>query len=553
MDYRLSPVMEAGALTGLAVEVRLRGDADGSTELELPDRWAAATDLWKGVRDLRVEGAGAVEEPGPALRVVRARPNAPLVVRYRVSGGAGDLNIDDPSEVQPFKVHLTRDWVYASGEAVFVHPKGGEDRPARFTWTGAPAGWTFASDLEHLTGADGRRGARPGVVGDVEESVILAGRDVTVFTLTRSGEPPVRVAARGRYAFGAEAFAALLGATLTEERAFWRDEGTPFLVTLGPVRTSAAGVSLGGTGRTDGFMLALSSGAAIEQLRALLEHEYFHTWNSRQLGGLENGEREPLGYWFSEGFTDFYTWRLLVRSGRSTPAEWAAAWNEMLLAYATSPRRTEGDVQALKTFWTDPTSEKLPYQRGAMLAAIWDARLRAASGGRTSLDDVMHAQRVAARRVRPVSAALLFPDVAARMGLDVRPDLARHVDGGEAITLPADVFGPCATVETETRPVFQRGWAVSDPDRRFKDVVEGSAAWRAGLRNGMTFVAREAGRPGDSTQDYMLRVKEGEAEHTIRYRPAGVGSVPVQQVRLAPGADAASCARSLSGLPALGT
>lgn len=549
VDYRLSPVMEGDALTALAVEMRFRGDADGRTELDLPDRYASATELWRGVRDLEVEGARSVAEPDPAHRVITAAPGARLVVRYRlVAGSTRELNMQ---ETQPFKLHLTPTWFYGVGEALFAQPHGGEGRPARFDWTGAPEGFAFASDAEHLAGAGGRRATRAGVVGDVLESALLGGRDVKVFTLADSGRAPVRVAARGRYSFNAGEFGALLDATLKEARGFWRDEGEPFLVTLGPVQAPEGAVSLGGSGRTDGFMLSVAGRSPIDLLKYLLEHEYFHTWNARELGGLEGGEREPLGYWFSEGFTDFYTWRLLARSGRITPAEWADSWNTMLRAYAASAQRSRPGGEAAKDFWLDPEAEKLPYQRGALLAAVWDARLRAASGGRTSLDDVLRAQRSAAKRERPVSAAALFPKTAARFGLDVAADLARHVDGGAPILLPRDVFGPCAVVETSERPAFARGWDAEKTTAA--GVVTGldpaSPAYAAGLREGMGVVRREAGSPGDATVEYALRVRDGGQERVIRFMPVGPGVITLQQVRLTPGADARTCARSLSGLP----
>lgn len=548
VDYLLSPVFEADALTGLAVEMRLRGDASGRTLIDLPDTWASEKELWRGVQGFQVEGARAIAAPDPAHRAITAAPGAPLVVRYRVAAGSTrELNMQ---EVQPFKVHLTPTWFYASGEAVFAQPHDGQDRPARFDWAGAPQGFAFASDLEHLAGAQGRAASRPGVVGDVGESVLLGGRDVKVFTLPDGGRAPVRVAARGRYSFNAADFARLLDATLKEERAFWRDAGEPFLVTLGPVDAPPDAVSLGGTGRTDGFMLAVTGRAPLELLRPLLEHEYFHTWNARELGGLESGEREPLGYWFSEGFTDFYACRLLVRSGRWTPAEWAAAWNEMLAAYAASSVRERADAEVLQAFWSDPDAEKLPYQRGALLAAVWDARLRAATAGRTSLDDVLRAQRLAAKRERPASGALLFPKVAARFGLDVGPDLARHVERGGAVILPADVFGPCAMVETSTRPAFARGWDAEKTSA--SGVVTGldpaSPAYAAGLRDGMAVIRREAGEVGDATVEYALRVRDGRQERVIRFMPVGKGTITLQQVRLTPGADPAVCARSLSGL-----
>lgn len=55
--YRLTPVVDHGALSALSVEMRFAGDADGVTDLELPSQWAEGEKLWRLVSGLRVEGA----------------------------------------------------------------------------------------------------------------------------------------------------------------------------------------------------------------------------------------------------------------------------------------------------------------------------------------------------------------------------------------------------------------------------------------------------------------------------------------------------------------
>lgn len=552
--YTLSPVLEAGQLTGLAVEIRFRADSTGVTRLHLPDQWASGREFWRGVHDLRVDGAAAVTEDGPAERVIRSAARTPLVVRYRLTSGAQrELNVAR-NETQPFRLHLTGRWFYAPGEAVFAVPEGRDRAPARFDWTGAPNEFAFASDAEHLAGAH-RPAAREGVVDDVVESVLIGGRDVHVFTRSGDAAAPVRVAVRGTFGFSDTAFAALVTATLDEQRRFWGDSGSPFLVTLAPVETPPGGTSRGGSGRTDAFMLSVSQTVPLGDLRTLMAHELFHTWNPRGLGGMPDStvaSSERLGYWFSEGFTDFYAWRLLVRSGRLRPQEWADAWNAMLLAYADSPVRTAPNARIGEDFWKDYAVEKLPYQRGALLAALWDDRLRRASGGRRSLDTVLQAQRraVLAGGARVAGGApQRFVDVAASLGLDVSADVRRYVDAGEAILLPSDVFGPCAVVETQRMPPFDRGWdlAATAQAQAIAGLRDDSPAYAAGLRNGMVPVRREAGTVGDSRVEYALRVRDGAQERVIRFLPRGKGEITVQSVRLIAGVDAGACAKGLSG------
>jgi predicted metalloprotease with PDZ domain len=196
--------------------------------------------------------------------------------------------------------------------------------------------------------------------------------------------------------------------------------------------------------------------------------------------------------------------------------------------------RTEPNSRIKADFWRDGNVEKLPYQRGAMLAAMWDARLRAASDGRVSFDDVMRYQRELAKaEKKATSGADLFVPAAAHFGLDVTADIARYVDRGEPIVLGADTFAPCFRVDTISKPVFDRGYD-TESTTRADNVVTGlrpdSPAYAAGLRDGMKLLGRAAGEPGNSAVEYGLRVKDGAGERVIRFMPAGRATVTSQML-----------------------
>jgi predicted metalloprotease with PDZ domain len=539
-------VFEQDALVALQVELRLRGDASGLTRLQFPEQWGDARELWSYVRDLEVDGATAVRDDGPAVRSISAAPNAPLVIRYRlVSGFDRDPTSDDG---QPFKPIIRPAWFDVFGEALFAFPAGREDDPATFAWRGAPPGFHFASDLEHLAGA------RPGVVGDVLESIVIGGRDLEVRT-DPSGQ--VRVALLGDYEFTDDAFFDLALTVIAAEREFWGDKDGAFLITLAPQKKVEGRLSLGGTGRSDAFTLTMSEDAPFADLRHLLGHEYFHTWNARQLGGQAEGPAEGAGKWFSEGFTEFYTWRLLLRAGLYSLEDFVAAWNESLVEYWTSPARDLPNARIVADYWNDPSLNHLPYRRGSLLAVLWDQQLRRATAGARDLDDVLKAMRArvqaAAEKLAP-DAARVFPPVYRELGgPDLTADLARFVDQGAAISLPADAFGECVRVVTTARKNFERGWDVKATEaagRVITGLRKGSPAWRAGLRDGMKIVRREAGEPGDSTVPYVLRVMAGKREKLITFKPEGDQELSVQQLELAPGLTPerrAACARELSG------
>ena len=547
VEYHLSPVLEHGRLTALAVEIHLRGDADGTTRLLLPDTWADARELWRYVKDLQITGARAVTEDGPGARVITAPAGAPLVVRYHVTSAYDREPTSDDG--QPFAPIIRPSFFNVFGEALFAAPEGREDDPARFAWTGAPAGFGFASDLEHLAGA------RPGAVGDVLESVVLGGPGLKVHSRADGGAR-IRVATLGEFGFGEAAFVALAMDVIAAERAFWDDHGAPFLIAMTALQASPGSMSLGGTGRSDAFTLTVSQDAPVDRLRHLLAHEYFHTWNPRELGGLPEGPDEMTGKWFSEGFTEFYTWRLLLRAHIYTLEDFVAAWNDALREYATSPVRGEPNARIVADYWTVKAVGRLPYRRGPLLAAVWEQRLRAATAGARDLDDVLLAMRaqVRATREREPDAARLFPPAYRALGgPDLTADLDRFITRGEPIELPADVFGDCVRVTTTQRRTFDRGWdpdATTSADNVITGLRKGTPAHRAGLRDGMKIVRREAGEPGDSTVAYVLRVRDGERERRIEFMPQGPDTIAVQQLSLAPDLTPerrAACERSLAG------
>src|SRR3954468_19367507 len=83
VDYRLGLEPRPGGPGLLTVEMRLRGDADGETRLDLSDHFGGSTEAWRYLSDLSVTGA-SVSAPDPAHRLLRHRPGAKIVVRYRV-------------------------------------------------------------------------------------------------------------------------------------------------------------------------------------------------------------------------------------------------------------------------------------------------------------------------------------------------------------------------------------------------------------------------------------------------------------------------------------
>jgi predicted metalloprotease with PDZ domain len=147
----------------------------------------------------------------------------------------------------------------------------------------------------------------------------------------------------------------------------------------------------------------------------LVSHEYFHTWNVKRLRPVELG---PFDYenevytpslWVAEGITSYYDRLLVRRAGLCSVEEYLAgdppspgsdtdkATND-IERLQTTPGRLVQPLEAssfdawIKFYRRDentPNTGTSYYVKGAVVALLLDAKIRKATGGKKSLDDVM--------------------------------------------------------------------------------------------------------------------------------------------------------------------
>jgi len=445
--YRVQPQMVAGALSHLAVEVRLRGDADGETVLELPGKAPDGTERWRLLSGLTVEGA-VIRETSDDRRVLAHAPSAQIDVRYRISSAYGP---DAPDDNPPLKGPMLRSaWLMAPG-SIFVTPEGRDNDAATFRWGRLPGGWKAASNLDH--GAAGQ----PMTVQNVYDGILVAGRDITLLIRPIAGAR-LRVAVLGRgWRHPPEHIADTLARVIVGQRSFWRDLETPFFVAVTPLAPTGRpnGGSVGGFGRWQGFALFAATDSSLATFEGNIAHEHTHTWIPIRIGGMPNGRAQVGEYWLSEGLTEFFGDRAALRSGVWSTEAYIASLNRSLGRYGASPIRNAPNSEVLQNALRDRAFTLLPYDRGRLLALIWDRRIADATGGGRRLDDVVFAMRdrfvAAPTGQKPALRASFLETYRSLSGIDLADDVARYVERGETVTLPEDLFAPCARIVTAIR------------------------------------------------------------------------------------------------------
>ena len=511
------------------VSVTFVGEADGTTTLHLPNEWGGQRDLYKSIRNLTAsDRTSFADTDQPFVKTIKHEPGQKVTFTYEIVNGFEGLYRNDVR----YRPVVDEDHIHWIGNAVWALPAWDDsiEVNAKIEWKNFPKQWTIANSFD--TGKRFQRIRKR--FGELRQAVFVAG-DFRILQTKAAGNP-VNLAVRGKWQFTDSELAEMTRKIIEVERAFFGDHSQRYyLVTLVPIYGGGPNsFSTGGTGLTDSFALFATSNTGLDRFRRLLAHEYAHNWIPGKLGGMP-AENEQVLYWFSEGFTDFYTYRLLRLGKLITEAEYVARYNELIREYYMLPVREAPNDRIVKDFWSDPDVHRLPYLRGFLFATNLNAAIRNASGGKSSLDNVILGLYQASRESRK---ELTFESLAAAfknyLAHDPTPIMKRHLTDGELVVPAADALGPGILQEVVGVPVFELGFDFDKfaKDRVVADLDPNSAAYAAGLRNGQQRTDGFSLMFGDTTTTVELKVKDDEGAKTIKFVPVARERKRIPQYRL---------------------
>lgn len=283
----------------------------------------------------------------------------------------------------------------------------------------------------------------------------LAG-DFRLHQVTVKGKP-VQVALRGSWKFSDQGFTALVQKTVQMERDFWQDYQFPYyLVTLMPLNSGCCHYA--GTSLTNGVTLFLSPHQGLTaNLKHLLTHEVFHTWNGRL---IKRQKPEELVFWFSEGFTNYFARQMNLESGLISKAEYLRQVNQVWRDYYRSPARSADNHRVLGEFWSNKNVYNLPYLKGEILAHNWQALLKE-QNTKWDLKMVMREfLQLARQKGTPVSAQLV-QDVLGRYIPSMPEEIERFVNQGHLIRPYAKNLVDCGGLVQQVLKDSESHWGAA--------------------------------------------------------------------------------------------
>jgi predicted metalloprotease with PDZ domain len=354
-----------------------------------------------------VEGVTAAQPDGRALDVEKIDKN-----RWRMATG-GARTITVKYRVYAREMTVRTNWVEAdfamlNGAPTFLTLADGRPRPHDVVIEPA-RGWRVSVTGLAEAGGGPYRYRAPDYDTLVDSPILVGNPAVHEFTVAGKRHYLANIGEGGVFD-GARA-AKDLEAIVAEHVRMWGTLPYDRYVFMNVLASVPGQVPGGGLEHKNSTMLLAGRWATRtrQSYLAWLElasHEFFHTWNIKRLRPVELG---PFNYedevftrslWIAEGVTDYYAELMVHRAGLSSQVEYLDALANKIEELQTTPGRLVQPVDLasfdawIKYYRPDENSLNTSvsyYTKGAVLAFLLDARIRKATNGARSLDDVMRA------------------------------------------------------------------------------------------------------------------------------------------------------------------
>lgn len=518
--YTLAPAM-MDSIPQLQITMRLKADPSGTTSLSFPNEAWGETDLYHTLGEMRLLNVeGVVEKDMDSSRIVLVYPKDTKELEFQyylkqdIEGDISTRNVYRPV--------INNAYFHVFSHNLFMMPEHSEDHISiSMDWSQFPEAYTIHNSFGS--------GERKQLLKDVDKekfgSAIFVGGDFRVLEGEINGNK-ISLATRGDWIpFKEEDVFKVLEQTLTYQRNFWDDHSqTYFTVTMQPF-PQEMGSSFQGTGLTNSFATTVSNNdmTDIEQMVYLFNHELMHNW----IGHTITTANEEEQYWFSEGFTEYYTFKNIAKNHINGLGSdfFINEINRTIRDLYGSPVMTAPNTEInYDNFWTNPDYSKLPYWRGALFAFYLDQTLQKDSEGKLSLDDVMHQIYADATKGQKVDHAYFIQVMEPFWKGDFEAFFQKHIVDGE----PLDLYGLFDELGWEYSPmndIYQLGFEFTEDRKAIKNVVEGSAAWEAGLKVGDSVFSRSIWQGSIDHQVELGVLRNGE-KMEFAYYPVTKAEVP---------------------------
>lgn len=351
-------------------------------------------------------------------------------------------------------------------------------------------------------------------------TAVFVGGDFRVYDINVKNDK-VAFAIRGDWeVFDDSTMVRILEKTVSTQRNLWKDHTQDyFAVTMIPT-VQERGSSFQGSGLTNSFATNASNNEylEIEGLVYLFNHELQHNWT----GHIIKNDDEEKQYWFSEGFTEYFTIKNIAKENiyKLDKNYFINELNGFIRALYTNPvRELPNSEMTYDNFWSGKEGmQKLPYRRGALLAFYLDNKIKQDTNSSKSLDHILlDFKNEALKSGQKITHPFFIATVNNYLEDDIKPFFETHIEAGKLYDLEA-IFTEFGFEFEPTSMVFDLGFVFSEDKTSIVSVDKNSAAYNAGMRAGDLVRSRSYYYNSTEHEAEFVLVRDGK-DVAVKYLP----------------------------------
>ena len=511
--YVLKPVPNK---KGMDFKINVEFKSDSTITFTSPIDYYGVKDYGQHFKEFKGENGTIVNMTAQKNQYI-AKPNNQGIVYidYILSLSQEEMNsISYAPNISPTHFHLAgSQWILPIGSLekinayhvkIVDYPKGWNFYSSE---SNSPLNMTFESTYEQLIGS--------GFGGGNQQHKIffIKGKPVSIFV-------------QGKYDIGTDSIIEATRKIIKFQRDWFQDYSQPYYtVTICNRSNNVAGTSFPNL-----FVCFVMPEANKLQLFKLLSHEMFHRWLPNRLVIKTEENESSLKYaWFYEGFTDYFSRKILLEAGIINKKEFINSLNTDLYLIANNKSANETYSQMLERREQHKFSgeqNKLYYYKGCLMALKWDAQIQQKNPQKSLKQLLLELMEQAKKGKNEEIDFQYLVDKGNEYGINVKEDFNHYIIQGKDVVLNSKSFNSDYILKITKLPLFQKGFEVDYGEvSTIKEVVKYSNAYKAGLRKGMVYLGAKNsyifGNAWMPDKPILVQVQIGGKEKTVTYKPEG--------------------------------
>ena len=526
ISYTISPVTENGKQL---LKVKLAFQTDGTDEslLLFQDQAWGQDSLHKGIHSIKLlseKGEVTSNRDSGWFQIKHPKDVKRIEVEYLIKQ-------DRENELTTWDTYrpiVESTYFHVFSHNLFMLPKGiieasDDNFNVNITWKDFPKDYKIANSF----GSNQLIQAIKNTSEEKFHTAVFVGGDFRIHEMNIK-ENKVAFIIRGDWeVVNDSTMVEVLKKTVAAQRNFWQDHTQDyFAVTMIPT-IQKQGSGFQGSGLTNSFATNATNNKylEIEGLVYLFNHELQHNWT----GHIIKNDDEEKQYWFSEGFTDYYTLKNIAKGNIYNLDEsyFINEFNGFVKSLFTNPvRELPNSEMTYDNFWSGKEGmQKLPYRRGAVLAFYLDYKIAKDSNGEKSLDDVLlDFKNEAIESGQKITHPYFIETVNKYLKNDFKPFFNKHIEEGSLYDLEV-MFDDLGFDYNTTSKVFDLGFTFSEDKKRIVKVDEDSEAYKAGMREGDLVRSRSYYYDSTEHEAEFILVRNGK-NIEVKFLPIKEANIP---------------------------